>query len=382
MALTTRYGYADTPTPGDPQTAWTTVNTGGIASGATSLPIVSATNFPTSVEFDIVVGLLQADGTLTNAERMHVTTGGASPWTVQRSVATAHAVGEKIYHDLTALGLKYNPGVMTDTGDQQYLGSDGRPARFAVGSALQVQTSDGTTPVWVSSTGTGTIVRSVSPTLTTPVLGTPSAGNLASCTNLPISTGVSGLGTGVATFLATPSSADLAAAVTDETGTGLAVFATGPVITDSNDIKVLAAPFTANSGGTGSTLTSLTGMSWTVVAGATYRFRWHGTVSMTINGGMKMAFKLTTATLTSIALRPRQSTDTDNTGAISAAFTSTTDQATWFDQKTVAYTNVIVEGSMVIGTGGTIAVQAAQNTSHADTTTIPLGAFAELRRVL
>ena len=63
-------------------------------------------------------------------------------------------------------------------------------------------------------------------------LGTPSSGTLTSCTGLPISTGVSGLGTGVATFLATPSSANLAAAVTDETGTGPLVFANSPTFTD------------------------------------------------------------------------------------------------------------------------------------------------------
>ena len=70
-----------------------------------------------------------------------------------------------------------------------------------------------------------------SPTLVTPVLGTPSSGTLTSCTGLPVSTGVSGLGTNVATFLATPSSANLAAALTDETGSGLAVFATSPTLT-------------------------------------------------------------------------------------------------------------------------------------------------------
>jgi hypothetical protein len=50
-------------------------------------------------------------------------------------------------------------------------------------------------------------------------------------TNVPISTGISGLGTNVATFLATPLSANLAAAVTDETGTGSLVFGTSPTIT-------------------------------------------------------------------------------------------------------------------------------------------------------
>lgn len=68
-------------------------------------------------------------------------------------------------------------------------------------------------------------------TFVAPALGTPVSGTLTNCTGLPISTGVSGLGTGVATFLATPSSANLLAAVTDETGTGLLVFATSPTLT-------------------------------------------------------------------------------------------------------------------------------------------------------
>jgi hypothetical protein len=42
-----------------------------------------------------------------------------------------------------------------------------------------------------------------SPTLTTPVLGTPSSGTLTNCTGLPVSTGISGLGSNVATALAT-----------------------------------------------------------------------------------------------------------------------------------------------------------------------------------
>jgi hypothetical protein len=62
-------------------------------------------------------------------------------------------------------------------------------------------------------------------------LGTPSSGTLTNATGLPISTGVAGLGSGVATFLATPTSANLAAAVTDETGSGSLVLANSPTIT-------------------------------------------------------------------------------------------------------------------------------------------------------
>lgn len=62
-------------------------------------------------------------------------------------------------------------------------------------------------------------------------LGTPSSGTLTNCSGLPVSTGIAGLGTGVATFLATPSSANLASAVTGETGSGALVFATSPSFT-------------------------------------------------------------------------------------------------------------------------------------------------------
>lgn len=70
-----------------------------------------------------------------------------------------------------------------------------------------------------------------SPTMTAPALGTPVSGNLANCTGLPITSGVSGLAALVAAFLATPSSANLAAALTDETGSGAVVFAAQPTIT-------------------------------------------------------------------------------------------------------------------------------------------------------
>ena len=95
-------------------------------------------------------------------------------------------------------------------------------------------------------------------TLVAPVLGTPASGNLANCTGLPIATGVSNLGTGVATFLTTPSSANLLAALTDETGTGANVFANTPTLVT----PILGTP-------TSGTLTSCTGLPLTTgVTGA------------------------------------------------------------------------------------------------------------------
>jgi len=117
----------------------------------------------------------------------------------------------------------------------KYLQTDGTNASW---DAVSLSTADITGTLGVanggtgvtSSTGTGSVVLSNSPTLVTPALGTPASGVATNMTGLPISTGVSGLGTGVATFLGTPSSANLISAVTDETGTGSLVFATSPTL--------------------------------------------------------------------------------------------------------------------------------------------------------
>jgi len=129
----------------------------------------------------------------------------------------------------TALNLKSNIANPTFTGVVTI------PTPFTLG-VISV-TATGTQLNYLgSATGTtGTtssnLVFSTSPTLVTPNLGTPSSVVLTNGTGLPISTGVSGLGTGISTFLATPSSANLASAVTNETGTGSLVFGTNPIIT-------------------------------------------------------------------------------------------------------------------------------------------------------
>ena len=143
----------------------------------------------------------------------------------------------------------------TQTGNaNKYLQTDGTNATW---DAVSLSTADitGTLPVAnggtgvTSSTGTGSVVLSNSPTLVTPALGTPASGTATNLTGLPISTGVSGLGSGVATFLGTPSSANLATAVSDETGSGALVFANSPTL-------VTPALGTPSSG----TLTNATGL--------------------------------------------------------------------------------------------------------------------------
>lgn len=92
--------------------------------------------------------------------------------------------------------------------------------------------------------------------LDVPTLNQSTTGNAATASAVAVG-GVTGLGTGVATFLATPSSANLATAITNETGSGLLVFGTSPTLvtpalgTPSSAVLTSATGLPLTSGVTG-----------------------------------------------------------------------------------------------------------------------------------
>lgn len=176
----------------------------------------------------------------------------------QQPCAQNIAVGSTVIGSGTPNGLLYdnagvlgnlataNSGVLVTSAGGLPSISTTLPSALAMGTPASIVLTNGTgLPVATGISGLGSGVATAlgvnigsagAPVLFNGAGGTPSSITLTNGTGLPISGGITGLGANVATFLATPSSANLRAALTDETGTGAAVFANTPsLVTPSID---------------------------------------------------------------------------------------------------------------------------------------------------
>jgi hypothetical protein len=100
----------------------------------------------------------------------------------------------------TILGL--GGSVPVPVAESDFIVATGSPLDWAIKTLAQVRAlvgleaattkilvggGEGNPPVWTEATGSGAPVRATSPTLVTPVLGTPVSGDLQNCTGLPLS---------------------------------------------------------------------------------------------------------------------------------------------------------------------------------------------------
>ena len=182
---------------------------------SSTLLSVSGSNQVSGVTMDSSLQLITAS----NPPVLRINLGNANTWTAIQTFAAASTT------NLSASGSLYTP----------------------VTSAVLVADSNNKTTAATTQTCTNQFVRAMSAayvatcntvSLTADVTGT-----------LPVAnggTGVTSLGTGIATWWGTPSSANLAAALTDETGSGSAVFSANPTL--SGTLTAAAANFSGNVG--------------------------------------------------------------------------------------------------------------------------------------
>ena len=178
-----------------------------------------------ATDFDTAVEMASGDFTFVSSGSLYANTG----W-VQTDPVTTVGTSPVLWVQFSGAGT-YTAGTGLTLAGSQFSITNTAVTAGAYGSATQVGTFTVNSQGQLTLAGNATI--------------TPAVGS------------ITGLGSGVATFLATPTSANLAAAVTDETGSGALVFATNPTLTSPTlTTPILGTPASV-------TLTNATGLPLT-----------------------------------------------------------------------------------------------------------------------
>ena len=163
---------------------------------------------------------------------------GTTTHTVVLPVATTLTTGHsfKIHNNSTGAVTVQTSGLntlVTVNSNQSVLVTCVNPSGGTGTASWSTEVMGGST-----STGTGNVVYATSPTLVTPILGTPQSGNLSNCTNIPVAqaTGVLPTANG---------------------GTGLSSFTSGGAVYATSTSALTTGTLPVTAGGTGvATLTS------------------------------------------------------------------------------------------------------------------------------
>jgi len=211
-----------------------------------------------------------------------VSSGGATP-AISITASTTSAAGSMSAADK----IKIDATSGTNTGDQTNITGNAATATLATSATTVVTNANLTGHVTsvgnastlnsftstelrgaiTDETGTGVAVFGTSPTLITPVLGTPASGNLANCTFPTLNQSTTGnadtatlatnvtnnanltghiTSTGNAAVLGSFSSSQLLTALSDETGSGVAVFDTAPTLASPTMTGTVTVPTPSN----------------------------------------------------------------------------------------------------------------------------------------
>lgn len=218
-------------------------------------------------------------GAAADASKILYVTGDVSGGvaTIERTNATTNAVvGAMIIQGTSSgtmadgFGSAFQFSIKDSVGGPNNI-ADIRGIRSGAANAGKMTFSTSTTG------GTMTEAMAISNTqiLTLTNAGT-SAGSVATIdgtqtlTNKSIAIGqITGLGSGIATWLVTPSSANLASAITDETGSGLLVFGTAPSISGATLTTSSVNGVTLTTGGAATTFLNAAG-SYTIPTGSAF----------------------------------------------------------------------------------------------------------------